>query len=65
MGGIKQINIINRTYYFFNYMTNVKSFDPKILNFCFYDESKDILTKYTELWNKIKSLFKTIAKKIF
>ena len=31
MGSIKQINIINRTYYFFNYMTNIKSFDPDLI----------------------------------
>ena len=31
MGGIKQINIINRTYYFFNYMNNIKSFDPDLI----------------------------------
>ena len=33
MGNIKEINIKNRTYYFFNDITNIKDFDsslPKI-----------------------------------
>ena len=29
MGSIKQINIKERTLYFFNDMTNIKNFDPK------------------------------------
>ena len=28
MGNVKQINIKNRTYYFFNNMINIKDFDP-------------------------------------
>ena len=31
MGNIKQINIKNRTYYFFNDMINVKNFDSNLL----------------------------------
>ena len=31
MGSIKQINIKNRTYYFFNYMINIKNFDSNLL----------------------------------
>ena len=31
MGNIKQINIKNRTYYFFNDMTNIKSFNSSLL----------------------------------
>ena len=31
MGNIKQINIKNRTYYFFNDMINIKRFDPRLL----------------------------------
>ena len=31
MGDIKQINIKNRTYYFFNDMINIKDFDPSLL----------------------------------
>ena len=28
MGEVKQINIKNRTYYFYNDMINIKNFDP-------------------------------------
>ena len=31
MGNIKQINIKNRTYYFFNDMINIKTFDSNLL----------------------------------
>ena len=31
MGNIKQINIENRTYYFFNDMTNIKDFDSNLI----------------------------------
>ena len=31
MGNIKQINIKNRTYYFFNYKTNIKDFSASLL----------------------------------
>ena len=31
MGNIKQINIKNRTYYFFNDMINIKDFDSNLL----------------------------------
>ena len=31
MGNIKEINIKNQTYYFFNDMINIKEFDPKLL----------------------------------
>ena len=31
MGSIKEINIKNRTYYFFDYMINIKGFDPSLL----------------------------------
>ena len=31
MGNIKQINIKNRTYYFFNDMIDIKTFDPSLL----------------------------------
>ena len=31
MGSIKDINIKNRTYYFFNDMINIKDFDPNLL----------------------------------
>ena len=31
MGVVKQINIKNRTYYFYNDMINIKNFDPVLL----------------------------------
>ena len=31
MGNIKKINIKNRTYYFFDYIINIKDFDPNLL----------------------------------
>ena len=32
MGITKQMNIKNRTYYFYNDLINIKDFDPKLLN---------------------------------
>ena len=114
MGNIKEINIKNRTYYFFHDMINIKDFDSnllkidkksyknidiyyigyitikdsdyvkinsvnplcliidkidryieeknrnKYLTLVFTDKSKEVLTKYTKPWNKIKYLIKTI-----
>ena len=31
MGNIKEINIKNRTYYFFDDMINIRNFDPSLL----------------------------------
>ena len=31
MGNIKKINIKNRTYYFFNYMIDIRGFDSSLL----------------------------------
>ena len=31
MGNIKEINIKNRTYYFFDDMINIEDFDPNLL----------------------------------
>ena len=31
MGNIKQINIKNRTYYFFNDLINIEDFNPNLL----------------------------------
>ena len=31
MGNIKQVNIKNRTYYFFNHRINIKDFDSRLL----------------------------------
>ena len=114
MGNIKEINIKNRTYYFFHDMINIKDFDSnllkvnkksyknieiyyigyitikdsdyvkinsvnplcliidkidryieeknrnKYLTLVFTGKSKEVLTKYTKPWNKIKYLIKTI-----
>ena len=32
MGNVKQINIKNRTYYFYNDQINLKDFDARLLN---------------------------------
>ena len=118
MGNIKQINIENRTYYFFNDMINVENFDSNILKihkksnkninihylgyltikiigdyesihivnllyfivnkadeyikesngnryviFASTDKNKEVLTKYTELWDGIKNLIEKINDK--
>ena len=34
MGTVKQINIKNQTYYFYNDMINIKNFDPILLKIC-------------------------------
>ena len=109
MRNIKEINIKNRTYYFFNDMINIKSVDSSLLKinkksyknidnhyfgyikmksisdyksinsvnplyliigeasngdkclvFASTDKIKDVLTKYTKLWDEIKYLIKTI-----
>ena len=31
MGEVKQINVINRTYYFYNNIINLKDFEPNLL----------------------------------
>ena len=114
MGSIKEINIKNRTYYFFNDMINIEDVDPDLpkidkkshKNFNIYyivyitvkdsnyvkiksvnplyliisevdgyikekngnkyftfnsaDKNKEVLKKYTELWNGIKNEIETI-----
>ena len=114
MGNIKEINIKNRTYYFFDDMINIKDFDPDLLkidkksykNIDIYyigyiimknsdyvkinnvsplylvisevdeyfeekngneyltfhsaDKNKEVLGKYTKLWNQIKNEIETI-----
>ena len=114
MGNIKQINIKNRTYYFFNDMINIEDFDSnllrtdkksyknidiyyigyitikdfdyvrinhvhslhriigetdgyikekngnKYLTFASTDKNKELLEKYTKLWDEIKYMIKTI-----
>ena len=117
MGNIKEINIKNRTYYFFDDIINIKDFDSNLLkidkksykNIDIYyigyitmkdsdyvkinsvnplyliidkvdgcseekngnkyltlvstDKNKEVLIKYTELWDKIKNLIKKINDK--
>ena len=41
MGNIKQINIKNRTYYFFNEMNNIEDFDSSLLKI-----DKKIIKRY-------------------
>ena len=103
MSCIKEINIKNRTYYFFNDTINMKNFDlnqiktdqksynnlsyvrissvdplyliidkvdryieenneNKYLTLVSTDKSKGTLKKYTELWDKIKDLIRSITK---
>ena len=103
MSCIKEINIKNRTYYFFNDTINIKNFDlnqiktdqksynnlsyvrissvdplyliidkvdryieenneNKYLTLVSNDKSKGTLKKYTELWDKIKDLIRSITK---
>ena len=117
MGSIKEINIKNRTYYFFDDMINIKNFDPNLLGIdkklyesidIYYivyitvkeseyvntnsvnplyliinevdgyveeingnkyltlvstDKNKEVLTKYTELWDGIKNSIEKINNK--
>ena len=44
MGNIKQINMKNRTYYFFNDMINIKYFDSSLIK-----NKQNILQKYWHL----------------
>ena len=72
---VKSINIKNRTYYFFNDMINIKIFDSNLLkidkksykNIGIYyigyttiQKIDNYEHKYTELWDEIKYLIKTI-----
>ena len=118
MGNLKQINIKNRTYYFFSDMINIENFNSNLLKinkksykntdiyyigyitikdigdyrsihivnplyftvgevdryieekngnkylvFASTDRNKEVLRKYTELWDKVKSLIKKISDK--
>ena len=66
MGHIKEINIKNQTYYFFDVIINIKDFDSnlliwngnKYLILISRDKTKEVLIKYTELWDKFKNLIK-------
>ena len=59
---VKSINIKNRTYYFFNDMINIKIFDSNLLKIDkkSYKNIGNYEHKYTELWDEIKYLIKTI-----
>ena len=46
MGEVKQINIKNRTYYFYNNMINLKNFEPK---FKYYKHTKCLAQKLSVL----------------
>ena len=66
MGHIKEINIKNQTYYLFDVIINIKDFDSNLLiwNVNKYlilvsrDKTKEVLIKYTELWDRFKNLIK-------
>ena len=90
MGEVKQINIKNRTYYFYNDMINIKNFESNMLKIdkkhykginnyyirCItikriddyeniysvnpWDENKEPLRKYADLWNGIKNKIEAI-----
>ena len=49
MGNIKQINIKNRTYYFFNDMIDIKDFDPRLIKI----DKKKIIQKHWYLSYRI------------
>ena len=106
MGNVKEINIKNRAWYFFDDMINIKDFDSnllkidkksykntdsdyvkinsvnslcliicevdrcieekngnKYLTLVFTDKNKEVLIKYTDLWDKIKNLVVIQLKK--
>ena len=46
MGNIKQINIKNRTYYFFDDMINIEDFDPNLMK----TDKKSYKNKYLLYW---------------
>ena len=72
MGNIKQINIKNRTYYFFNDMINIKDFDSSLIkidkksykNIGIYNIGYIIIKKIDDYKsiNSVNSLYLTIGK---
>ena len=60
MGTIKQIDIKNRTYYFYNDMIDIKTFDSDLLNF---DKNYIKTLVFTKL--DILQLKKLMIMKIF
>ena len=64
MGNIKELNIKNRTYYFYDDMNHDDGFieekeGSKYLNFAFTDNS-EVLKKYSEIWSGINKQIKAI-----
>ena len=48
MGTVKQINIKNQTYYFYNDMINIKNFQPNLLKICFVSHASGYIGKKNE-----------------
>ena len=59
------INSVNALYLLFNKIDGqiIESNGNKYLIFASTDKNKELLTKYTEIWNKIKSLIEKISDK--
>ena len=53
MGEVKQINIINRTYYFYNDIINLKDFDPNLLKIDKKSYKNIDTTLYTSSFKKL------------
>ena len=62
MGSIKDINIKNRTYYFYDDMVSLKKRGNKYLYFAFTDGNSEVLKKYAEIWSGIKDQVKKINR---
>ena len=60
MGDVKQTNIRNRTYYFYNDMINLKTFEPNLLKI---DKSLTITLVFTTL--DILQLERLMIMKVF
>ena len=67
MGRIKQINIKNKTYYFFNYLLvhRIDDFieekqESKYLDIASTDSNSEVLKKYAEVWSGIKDQIEKI-----
>ena len=59
------INSVNALYLLFNKIDGqiIESNGNKYLIFASTDKNKELLTKYTEIWNKVKSLIEKISDK--
>ena len=60
--GLKNIHSVNALYFIINKADgyNQESSGPKYLAFASTDGNKEVLPKFTKLWDKIKYLIKTI-----